>query len=143
GGCATLTDLYNAYPDGPLKILDDEDAETTDGVVTNNWLLMSSITIYEGGLFQFNGEDYDGDCNTLRIQSDGSSDFHEIRGHGGSLSFKGTKVTSWDTSNGVQQTDYEDGRSFINCVSEMKTDNAECAQNNYGECRMVSGDFRR
>lgn len=92
GGCATLTDLYNAYPDGPLKILDDEDAETTDGVVTNNWLLMSSITIYEGGLFQFNGEDYDGDCNTLRIQSDGSSDFHEIRGHGGSLSFKGTKV---------------------------------------------------
>lgn len=44
------------------------------------------------------------------------------------------QVTSWDTSSGSEQTDYEDGRSFINCVSEGT---GACAKNNMGECRMV------
>ena len=50
------------------------------------------------------------------------------------------QVTSWDTKNGVEQTTYEGGRSFIRCVSEVIT-GEECegaAKNDMGECRMVS-----
>lgn len=61
------------------------------------------------------------------------------------------QVTSWDTKNGVEQTTYEDGRSYINCVSEIMTgstvgsDSTEdspddcdgAAKNDMGECRMV------
>lgn len=39
------------------------------------------------------GPDAGGDARVLRIQSTGSSDYYEIRGHGGSLSFMDTKVT--------------------------------------------------
>ena len=48
-------------------------------------------------------------------------------------------MTSWDTDSGKEQTSYEDGRSFINCVSEVKAGD-ECdgaAKNDMGECRMV------
>lgn len=41
-----------------------------------------------------------------------------------------------------EQEKYEDGRSFINCVSEkLGPDSEDCsgiAQNEMGECRMVS-----
>lgn len=51
------------------------------------------------------------------------------------------QVTSWDTEAGTEQTTYEGGRSFINCVSEQTFDGEDCdgiAKNDMGECRMVS-----
>lgn len=49
------------------------------------------------------------------------------------------QVTSWDTDSGKEQTKYEDGRSFINCVSEVMADDTcdGAAKNDMGECRMV------
>ncbi|CAN0388631.1 unnamed protein product, partial [Ascophyllum nodosum] len=79
-----------------------------------------------------------GDCDELRIQSTGSTDYHEVRGHGGSLYFENTIVTSWDPDTKSPQTDYEDGRSFINCVSEYAS-TVDCdgmSQSDFGECRM-------
>ncbi|CAM9504384.1 unnamed protein product, partial [Ascophyllum nodosum] len=66
------------------------------------------------------------------------SSYYEVRGHGGNLSFKGTKVTSWDTDSGEEQTTYSGGRSFINCISEeLAGDDCDgAAKNDMGECRM-------
>ncbi len=64
----------------------------------------------------------------------------QVRGHGGSLYFEDTVVTSWDTPNKAPQEEYEGGRSFLNCVSEKLTGET-CdgnAKNDRGECRMVS-----
>ncbi|CAM9775659.1 unnamed protein product, partial [Sphacelaria rigidula] len=135
GGCGTLSGIYAAYPDGPVKVLDEDDNEV-GGDPTGYWLLTSSLFVYDGAVFQCHGVSDGGDCDVLRIQSDGSDDFHEVRGHGGSLSFYGTKVTSWDTDAGEQQKSYSGGRSFINCVSEVMSENADCAKNDLGECRM-------
>lgn len=104
---------------------------------TGKWLLKGELYIEDGSILYVHGTSIGGDCDELRIQSDGAT-FHEIRGHGGSLSFKSTVVTSWDTTTKAPTDDYENGRSFINCVSE-KTATVECegqAKNNMGECRM-------
>lgn len=137
GGCGTFTGIYEAYPNGPVKVLDEDDKVIEGGSPTGYWLLMSSLTVYDGAVLQCHGVSDGGDCDVLRIQSDGSKDFHEVRGHGGSLSFYGTKVTSWDTDEGEQQKTYKGGRSFINCVSEVQSPSADCAKNDRGECRMV------
>lgn len=140
GGCATLTDMYNIQKgdDGPLLVLDASDKVVSGGTPTGRWLMTWDITVVDGVQLLLHGSAVGGDCDVLRIQSDGSSAFHELRGHGGSLSFHSTKVTSWDTDKGEQQKEYKNGRSFINCVSEMTTTGAACAKNNMGECRMVS-----
>lgn len=61
-----------------------------------------------------------------------------MRGHGGSLYFSHTVVTSWDVDARKPQEKYVDGRSFLNCVSEKLTGET-CvgrAKNEMGECRM-------
>jgi len=63
-----------------------------------------------GGIFYCIGTDAGGDCDELRIQSTGPTDFHQIRGHGGSLYFKSTLVTSWDTPNKRPQEVHEGGK---------------------------------
>ncbi|CAN0068202.1 unnamed protein product, partial [Sphacelaria rigidula] len=98
GGCGTLSDIYAAFPNGPVKVLDEDD-KVVGGKPTGYWLLTSSLFVYDGAVFQCHGVSDGGDCDVLRIQSDGSKSFHEVRGHGGSLSFLGTKVrTTWDGS---------------------------------------------
>ncbi|CAN0304316.1 unnamed protein product, partial [Ectocarpus sp. 4 AP-2014] len=77
-----------------------------------------------------------GNCAELRIRSTSGSDFFEIRGHGGNLYFEDTIVTSWDVDGRKPQETYEDGRSFIRCVSEVLTGADTCAKNDMGECRM-------
>ena len=62
----------------------------------------------------------------------------QVRGHGGSLYFEDTIVTSWDTTAKKPQATYEGGRSFLNCVSEKLTGET-CdgrAKDERGECRM-------
>ncbi|CAM9925001.1 unnamed protein product, partial [Ascophyllum nodosum] len=146
GGCGTMTDLYKNRvekdgwtPKGPIYILDDnDDIMYSPTSVTGKWLLTSDLFILNGSIFYCRGINIGGDCDELRIQSTGSTDFQEVRGHGGSLYFEKTLVTSWDTPNKSPQEDYEDGRSFINCVSEYESDETCDGQpkNDYGECRM-------
>ncbi|CAM9672153.1 unnamed protein product, partial [Discosporangium mesarthrocarpum] len=75
------------------------------------------------------------------------TNWYNLRGHGGNLSFSHTVVTSWDTSlsppgpRTLDPDDYESrvkGRSYISCVSERAPEQ-ECvgqSQNEMGECRM-------
>eukprot|EP00903_Cladosiphon_okamuranus_P016037 g14807.t2 len=139
GGCATLTDMYNAQSgNGPLYVLDSSD-DVVSGSPTGRWLLTSSITILDGVTLYVHGTSDGGDADVLRIEST-DDDFHEIRAWGGNLSFKGTTVTSWDTEKGGERTKYEGGRSFINCVTQFDdSDKWSCngrSNKERGECRM-------
>ncbi|CAN0056993.1 unnamed protein product [Pylaiella littoralis] len=146
-GCFTMTDLYNfrgvekdGSSKGPIYMLD-EDGEkiVAPTSVTNRWLLEAELYVTNGAVLYCKGTDMGGDCNELRIRSNGPEDFYEVRGHGGSLYFESTIVTSWDTTTNSPQETYEGGRSFLNCVSEREHEGDACdgqAKNDMGECRM-------
>eukprot|EP00903_Cladosiphon_okamuranus_P006680 g6520.t1 len=152
-GCFTMTDIYNwrgtvssggvISSKGPIYQLDDS-GNIVDPVgaigepVTKKWLLAAELYMTNGAIFYCKGSSAGGDCDELRIQSNGPDDWYEVRGHGGSLYFEDTVVTSWDTSAKKPQATYEGGRSFLNCVSEKLTGET-CdgrAKNERGECRM-------
>ncbi|CAM9595723.1 unnamed protein product [Ectocarpus sp. 4 AP-2014] len=144
GGCATLTDMYNTQSgSGPLYVLDSSNNIVSGGggsaSPTGYWLLTSSLEILDGVTLYVHGTSAGGDADVLRIQST-DDDFWEIRGWGGSLSFKETTVTSWDTDKGEERTKYEAGRSFINCVTQFDdSDIWSCSgrsNKERGECRM-------
>lgn len=137
--CFTLTDLYIAR-DGkaPLYVTDVDGNELPGSDPTGYWLLKGELYVIQGAILYVHGTDAGGDADILRIQSNDNELFHEVRGYGGSLSFKSTKVISWDTDAGNVREDYEGGRSFLNCVSE-KLDGQTCegkAKNDAGICRM-------
>ncbi len=149
-GCFTMTDLYKSrfetsggvlYPKGPVFALDENNDIIEEGdAVTGKWLLTAELYVTGGAIFYCKGTGVGGDCDELRIQSTGEDDWYEVRGHGGSLYFEDTVVTSWDTPNKEPQAEYEGGRSFLNCISEKLTED-DCegnAKNEMGECRMVS-----
>ncbi|CAM9124777.1 unnamed protein product [Ascophyllum nodosum] len=145
-GCGTMTDLYQTRvendgwtPTGPIYILDEnDDIVLAPTAYTGKWLLTAELYVREGAIFYCRGAEIGGDCDELRIQSTGSDDYHEIRGHGGSLYFENTLVTSWDTPNKQPQEEHEGGRSFLNCLSEFESDETCEGQpkNDFGECRM-------
>ncbi|CBJ28911.1 Mannuronan C-5-epimerase [Ectocarpus siliculosus] len=120
-------------------MLDDSGNKITSPTsVTKKWLLESELYVTDGAIFYCIGSEEGGDCDELRIQSTGPDDWYEVRGHGGSMYFSHTVVTSWDTPNKKPQETYEGGRSFLNCVSEKLTGET-CdgkAKNDEGECRM-------
>ncbi|CAM9195373.1 unnamed protein product, partial [Ectocarpus sp. 8 AP-2014] len=144
-GCFTITDLYNfrlesdGSAKGPIYNLDDSyNIVLNPNVLSNKWLLTAELHITGGAVFYCRGSSIGGDCDELRIQSTGPTDFHEVRAHGGSMYFESTIVTSWDTPNKTPQATYVGGRSFLNCVSEKLTGEV-CvgqAKNEMGECRM-------
>ncbi|CAB1099946.1 MEP1 [Ectocarpus sp. CCAP 1310/34] len=145
-GCFTLTDLYNfrgtendGSSKGPLYMLDGSGSKITAPTsVTKKWLLEAELYVTNGAIFYCIGSEEGGDCDELRIQSTGPDDWYEVRGHGGSMYFSHTVVTSWDTPNKQPQETYEGGRSFLNCVSEKLTGETcdGMAKNDMGECRM-------
>ncbi|CAM9395437.1 unnamed protein product [Ectocarpus sp. 4 AP-2014] len=148
GGCATLTDLYNAQDGkGPLWVLDSNDNKV-DGAggsakPTGRWLLTSNLKIEDDATLFVEGTGRGGDCDVLRIESTGSK-YWEMFGHGGNMYFEGTKVTSWDTSKG-QEREYKknEGRSFIRCITQYD-DNYSCSggsNKDMGTCRMASFDI--
>ena len=131
GGCITLTEIYNIIgPNGPLYPISGE-----DGV----WNLDETLYIEDGVTLNVHGTSVGGDCNHLRMLSN-SKKFINLRAHGGSLDFMNTTVTSWDDSTSSVDTNFEDGRSYISCLSEVLVDPSETctgvAKNNMGECRM-------
>ena len=113
-----MTDIYNwrgtvsaggvRSSKGPIFQLDDDGAvvEEVDEIgapVTGKWLLTAELYVTSGAIFYCKGSSEGGDCDELRIQSTGSEDYYELRGHGGSLYFEETIVTSWDTPNRTPQ----------------------------------------
>lgn len=122
-GCFTMTDIYNwrgtvssggvFSSKGPIYQLDDDGAvlETVGEIgdpVTNKWLLTAELYVTDGAIFYCKGTEVGGDCDELRIQSIDPTDWYELRGHGGSLYFEKTIVTSWDTPNKTPQVSYRD-----------------------------------
>lgn len=73
GGCATLTDLYNAQDGkGPLWVLDSNDNKV-DGAggsakPTGRWLLTSNLKIEDDVTLFVEGKGRGGDCDVLRIE---------------------------------------------------------------------------
>ncbi|CAN0493483.1 unnamed protein product, partial [Hapterophycus canaliculatus] len=88
---------------------------------------------------QVYGSDAGGDADELRLLSTNET-FINLRAHGGSLDFVGTKVFSWDTTTNSPDVDETDGRSYISAISEIVTDPDETcagmAKNTMGEARM-------
>lgn len=142
-----MTDLYEALleqedywnSNGAISVIDSSgNIKENPSSYTDKWLLAAELYIRSGAVFYCRGSDIGGDCDELRIQSTSSKDFHEVRGHGGSLYFESTTVTSWDTPNKRPQEDYSKGRSYITCLSQ-KSGGESCSgasSENYGECRM-------
>jgi len=94
GGCATLTDMYNAQSgSGPLYTLDDDDnvVDGGGGTPTGRWLLTMNLRVVDDVTLYIHGTGAGGDCDVLRIEST-DDDYYEIRGYGGSISFKETTV---------------------------------------------------
>ncbi|CAN0056924.1 unnamed protein product [Pylaiella littoralis] len=146
-GCFTPTDLYNfrgvekdGSSKGPLYVMDDNGEKVVaPTTITNKWLLEAELYVEGGAVFYCKGTDVGGDCDEFRIRSNGADDYYEVRGHGGSLYFENTIVTSWNTTTNSPQETYEGGRSFVNCVSEREHEGDPCdgqAKNDMGECRM-------
>ena len=68
GGCATLTDMYNAQSgSGPLYVLDSSD-KVVSGSPTGRWLLTSSLEILDGVTLYVHGTSAGGDADVLRIE---------------------------------------------------------------------------
>lgn len=133
--------MYNAQTgdEGPLYVLNDSD-EIVGGTPTGRWLLDRNLRVVGGATLSVHGLSIGGDADVLRIQST-DDDYFELRGYGGSLSFKSTKVTSWDTDNGEEREWDGGGRSFINCVTQFDDSEIwDCdgrSDQEHGECRMV------
>ncbi|CAM9851353.1 unnamed protein product [Pylaiella littoralis] len=140
GGCVTLTQIWEGVtsdtrPLFPIDIATNDRVENVTGV----WLLTEELYVTDGVTLQVHGTADGGDCDELRLLSDASNVIN-LRAHGGSLSFLGTKVVSWDEDKGTVDTNYEDGRSYISCLSEVIYDPYQTcngtAKTEMGEARM-------
>lgn len=87
GGCATLTDLYNAQSgSGPLYVLDSSNS-VASGSPTGRWLLTSSLEVLDGVTLYVHGTSDGGDADVLRIQVRTS-----MQQHGGGREGRSAKV---------------------------------------------------
>ncbi|CAM9415772.1 unnamed protein product, partial [Sphacelaria rigidula] len=130
GGCVTLSDIYEADDDDNVLNKPGQEA-------TGRWLLTTDLYVLDGIILMVWGSESYGDADVLRLEST-DANYINLRGYGGSLSFAHTVVTSWDTHAGTVREEYEGGRSYISCVSEI-LDGEDCegnAKNDMGECRM-------
>ena len=131
GGCTSLTHIYETLgaDKSPLFPLD------TPG----EWYLGNELYVLDGITLEVHGTASGGDCDFLKMKSDSES-FVYIRGHGASLDFVNTHVSSWDMTSGTVDTNIEDGRAYLSAISEVLLDTDETCQgvakNNMGESRM-------
>lgn len=70
GGCATLTDIYNAQSgQGSLQVLSSADSSSGGtGSPTGYWFLADNIFVYDDVVLFVEGKDRGGDCDVLRIE---------------------------------------------------------------------------
>ena len=147
GGCMTLLEMWeftkSSYPDILHPI--DEFGAAVDTGTTGKWQLNVDLYVTDGTTLQIWGDV----ARELRLLSS-SSKFINLRGYGGSLDIVDSKIYSWNTDLQEEDTNTEDGRSFISCISEVVEGNGdldlddldldlECeghADSDMGECRM-------
>ncbi|CAN0261511.1 unnamed protein product [Ectocarpus sp. 4 AP-2014] len=139
GGCVTLGQIWaNRAGKEPLYAVDPDSGDVSE-TETGTWLLTEELYVEDGITLKVYGTDEGGDADELRLLST-SDTYINLRAHGGSLDFVGTKVFSWDTSTNSPDEDETDGRSYISAVSEIVTDGDETcegnAKNTMGEARM-------
>ena len=140
GGCFTLSELWKE-PNQDFLFAIDPVTNTVSKIPTGTWFLTQDLYITDGITLNMFGLDRGGDCDELRLSSDPSG-FINLRGHGGSLNLKNTKVVSWDTTKTIPgpDTNIKDGRSYVSCISEKVIDaTLQCegmAMNTMGECTM-------
>ena len=77
-----MTDIYNFVgTGGPIYQLDDTGSvvQNPSTTVTGKWLLAAELYMTNGAVFYCKGTTHDdGDCDELRIQSNGPDDFYEV-----------------------------------------------------------------
>lgn len=137
GGCFTLTDIWKELDQNILFAIDPS-TEIISKVPTGTWMLTEDLFIQDGITLNVIGTVRGGDCDELRLFSDDSKIIN-LRGHGGSLNFKNTKVLSWNPFVHGPDTNVTDGRSHVSCVSENTTETILCEgmkPTTVGECRM-------
>lgn len=131
GGCTSLSHVYETLgaDSSPLYPLETE----------GEWYLGNELYVLDGITLEVRGTSDGGDCDYLKLKSDGDG-FVYIRGHGASLDFVNTKVTSWDISKGDVDIDLSDGRAYLSAISEVLIDESETcvgvAKSDMGEARM-------
>ncbi|GEM_PF-5215169 len=78
------------------------------------YLLKTSIKLFDGVTLELHGRSAGGDVDWLKLKSE-KSGYVSIESSNGSISIRGTKITSWDTSTGTFDNAIEDGsgRAFI------------------------------
>lgn len=84
------------------------------------WTLGTNLIVEQGAQLIVDGA-AGGDATELRLKSDGSA-FVEIRAEWGTLTFRNTRVTSWDTREGGPDTEYASGRALIRALSYLDAD---------------------
>lgn len=140
GGEITPTEIWNAIKEKyPIFYPVNDDMSQSD-VVTGKWYLEDDLYIYNDVLLNLIGSTSGGDCDELYLRSDADK-YINVRGHGGSLMVRDTLVTTYDASVGGPDENYEDGRSYLSCLSEMviegqPTDCSGAAKNDRGTCTM-------
>lgn len=129
GGCFSPTQIYNTLgPLSPLYPLE----------IPGEWMLEEELYVLDGIALNVYGTGIGGDCDYLKLRS-GSETIVNARAHGGSLDFMHTKVTSWDPSKNCVDTNFDDGRSYINAIFEVVVDTTETCKGvvkNMGEARL-------
>lgn len=111
-GCNQLftpSDVLARYRDGSKTQLVD--------AANKIWYLKANIMVTEGAVLSIKGRYLGGDTDWLRMKSDGSG-FVWIKTQNGHLSFRDTKVTSWDQGKGTVDANYQTaGRAYITARS--------------------------
>ncbi|CAN0343007.1 unnamed protein product, partial [Ectocarpus sp. 12 AP-2014] len=137
GGCATLSDVLaeRVEKNGTVKKI------MNASQVTGHWLIEADLYVTNGVTLQLHGSASGGDCDALRIKST-DTEFFNLRGHGGSLDFLDTNITSWDTDLAVPNVrasgDYNsvdddaDPRSYIRCEGSARTRATPRSSTRYG-----------
>ncbi len=116
----TLTELRALSPrEVPLELVD---------AAHNIWLLGANLQVEDGASVVFEGSSVGGDVDELRLRSNNTSALNarvEIRAEWGTLTFRGTRVTSWDEHAGGPDTEYDVyGRAFVRAISYLDGDTA-------------------
>lgn len=125
GGCITLTEIWKDLRNEYLTPIDPITKNISE-IYTGTWYLTEDLYIENGVTLTLFGTSRGGDCDELLIKSDHKGVVN-LRGNGGSLNLLETKVTSWDETTSGPDTNINDGRSYISCVSDCGI--GECSMN--------------
>jgi mannuronan 5-epimerase len=90
------------------------------------WFLGANLLVQEGSKLIIHGSSAGGDVNELRLRSNNAADLHSfitVLADWGSIDINGSKITSWDESINVPDTEYLTyGRAYMRVRSRLDID---------------------